>query len=60
MIINLSYETFIRPLELFQVGKLQMSDINAKATNIKYNAFYMCNWQCNQNAQRESFLILLL
>ena len=57
MIINLSYEIFIRSLELFYIGKLQMSLINAKATNIKYNALYMCKWQCNQKAQRESYFM---
>ena len=51
--IDLSYEDFIRSLKLFYTGKLQMSDINPKATNqsVKCNALYMCKWQCNQKAQ---------
>ena len=61
MVKHLPYEAFIRLLELFYIGKVQTSDINAKAANqsIKYNAFYISNWQCNQKAQIEVFLILL-
>ena len=41
MNINLSYEAFIRSFQLFYIGKLQMSDTNAKTTNrrIQYNEF---------------------
>ena len=61
MVKNLSYTAFFRSLELFYIGKLQVSDINANAANqsIKYNAIYLRNWQRNQKAQREIFLILL-
>ena len=37
-----------------------MTNINAKAPNIKRDVLYMCKWERNHKGQTERFLILIL
>ena len=62
MNINLSYEAFIRSFQLFYIGKLQMSDTNAKTTNrrIQYNEFISVTDNAVKKLKQKLFRITVI